>query len=329
MYRSTRGGFTLIELLTVIAIIAILAAMLFAGFSRVREMAKLRSVDNAFLQIRNLAAAYYSDNNTYPLPMGGVSQAHKSSYNKIISGALTPGNNYGKYWQTFQTRPYTVALGLHDSQDLTDPFSTFGWNTDLKNTNVSLLEYLPKGTRANPTAPPKFPTDLPPTGAAGNAELARLENLQEQRPYTYIAVNKRHAQISARYWTDNTDPYATNWDWLDTNLRTITLPPPAYDTFVIISQGPGGDTSGLLADTPFQNFGRDVGEVYYLAQLRAFFLATRDWNEDEIPDLSYQGRNARGENYEINNQFGTWNQLPPEALNRNGLGPYIFSYGWK
>ncbi|HOV34318.1 MAG TPA: type II secretion system protein, partial [Candidatus Hydrogenedens sp.] len=65
-------GFTLIELLTVIAIIAILAGFTFAVLPRVRERAKLRRMDNTFLQFRTAMTSYFTDYNSYPLGYGFV-----------------------------------------------------------------------------------------------------------------------------------------------------------------------------------------------------------------------------------------------------------------
>src|ERR1039458_9997329 len=61
-----RRGFTLIELLTVIAIIAILASILFQVFAKAREKAERTSCLSNFKQLGLAALAYATDyDNTY------------------------------------------------------------------------------------------------------------------------------------------------------------------------------------------------------------------------------------------------------------------------
>jgi len=65
-----RSGFTLIELLTVIAIIGILAAMLFPTFSRARESARRTSCASNMKQF-GIAFALYAGDNDGRYPMAG------------------------------------------------------------------------------------------------------------------------------------------------------------------------------------------------------------------------------------------------------------------
>ena len=66
--RSRYRGFTLIELLVVVAIIAILAAILFPVFARAREQARLSACTNNYRQYSIAWLTYLQDNDdTFPL----------------------------------------------------------------------------------------------------------------------------------------------------------------------------------------------------------------------------------------------------------------------
>src|SRR4051812_17971231 len=67
--RTTARGFTLIELLIVIAIIAIIAAILFPVFARARENARRASCQSNLKQI-GLAIMQYTQDNDERLPIG-------------------------------------------------------------------------------------------------------------------------------------------------------------------------------------------------------------------------------------------------------------------
>ena len=65
--RPRAGGFTLIELLIVIAIIAILAAILFPVFAQAREKARQTSCVSNLRQLGMAMMMYVQDNDdTYP-----------------------------------------------------------------------------------------------------------------------------------------------------------------------------------------------------------------------------------------------------------------------
>ncbi|MFA6666021.1 MAG: prepilin-type N-terminal cleavage/methylation domain-containing protein [Armatimonadota bacterium] len=65
---KTRSGFTLIELLVVMAIIAILASILFPSFSTAREKARQTMCMNNLRQIGMSAAMHSMDSGCYPNP---------------------------------------------------------------------------------------------------------------------------------------------------------------------------------------------------------------------------------------------------------------------
>lgn len=67
MHRARRAGFTLIELLIVIAIIAILAAILFPVFARAREKARQTSCQSNLKQVGSGLSMYVMDyDSLYP-----------------------------------------------------------------------------------------------------------------------------------------------------------------------------------------------------------------------------------------------------------------------
>ncbi|MCC5844794.1 MAG: prepilin-type N-terminal cleavage/methylation domain-containing protein [Verrucomicrobia bacterium] len=90
-----RSGFTLIEMLVVIAIIAILAGLLFPAINRALETAKR---NQASADVRSIAAAitmFYNDYGYLPVPFGeqGVQPGSGSGDFGIEQTQPFPGNN--------------------------------------------------------------------------------------------------------------------------------------------------------------------------------------------------------------------------------------------
>src|SRR3978361_1893742 len=75
---KTRFGFTLIELLVVIAIIAILSAILFPVFAKVREKARQTSCASNMKQM-GLATAQYNQDYDEHMPINGAANADNYS----------------------------------------------------------------------------------------------------------------------------------------------------------------------------------------------------------------------------------------------------------
>lgn len=155
---SPRRAFTLVEILIVIAIIALLAALLFPAFSRAREGARQTTCVTNLHQISIAVQQYFQDERRYPdslvdlLPEGAKFNDSPSNVNGVIaqntSGYLKNGSD--------------GLLCPDDDLDNAIPRSSYG----------SLSKIVPTYP-ATPTAPA---TDIPPltgTGATPDADVGR------------------------------------------------------------------------------------------------------------------------------------------------------------
>ena len=98
--NSTSKGFTLIELLVVVAIISLLAAILFPVFARARESARRASCLSNLKQIGLSMMMYVQDNNeTYPTAATSNIALDGSSYEGFWTVRIYP---YVKNGQIFQ-----------------------------------------------------------------------------------------------------------------------------------------------------------------------------------------------------------------------------------
>jgi prepilin-type N-terminal cleavage/methylation domain-containing protein len=92
-----RGGFTLIELLVVIAIIAILVAILFPVFARVREKGRQTSCTSNLSQIAKAFLMYANDHNQM-MP--------------VVAWAFRPVPPDAPLW-TAMVSPYVKDMGIY------------------------------------------------------------------------------------------------------------------------------------------------------------------------------------------------------------------------
>lgn len=306
-----RKGFTLIELLTVIAIIAILAGFTFAVLPRIRERAKLRRMDNTFLQLRTAMTSYFTEHNTYPPGYGFVMWDYRDY---PIGGA--PDN------VMYMLRPYTALLKVHGDRNYMDEFSE-GFDTN-RDGRIGLMEFLPMGVKNVATGVYTFPTELYRGNNNPEGELTRLMQA-DRRPFVYAPVNKKQFQKAKRFWIENGYFYAEAWDPTHPYLQDLRFPPAVYDAFVLISVGPGGSTAGVVPEPLGTEPPRDV---YHILALRTYFLATRDLNDNGQLDFHFESR-RRGEaelEYDVNvgnKVLHATNRLPkPDEA--NSWGPYIF-----
>lgn len=88
---ARRGGFSLVELLTVIAIIAILAAVIFPVMSKVKDTARMNQCMTNMQQIGTAMSMFKQDNRRYPMFIGGQFIPGKTQENaKDQPSALFP-----------------------------------------------------------------------------------------------------------------------------------------------------------------------------------------------------------------------------------------------
>lgn len=280
MNRVSRLGFTLIELLTVIAIIAILAGMTFTVFPRVRERAQITKAKNIMAQINTSLTNYFASHNSFPPTYG---------YIRKDVNLADPSLGDDK---KFYLEPYTVPLQIYDNLDMYDNFSE-SYDTD-RDQKLNLMEFMPVGdkgqfgvkwldVRYNGTVTPQV-----------QPEITRLQS-QDIRPLIYVPVNARQAALVRRYWIQSGDEYARNWDRTNPLLANLQFPPPTYDAFVLISVGPGGTTGGVAADLPTGVQASEANDIYHIAALRTYFLATRDLNLNNVLDFEFEARSGQGE----------------------------------
>jgi prepilin-type N-terminal cleavage/methylation domain-containing protein len=90
---SNKSGFTLIEMLTVVAIIAILAGLLFPAISAARRKAQVAQAQTEIKSIESALKTYYTEYGRWPIGNGG---GDDFSYGKFETGGQYTGccDNY-------------------------------------------------------------------------------------------------------------------------------------------------------------------------------------------------------------------------------------------
>jgi prepilin-type N-terminal cleavage/methylation domain-containing protein len=317
-----RAGFTLIELLTVIAIIAILAGMSAVAVPKYLEKAHTtQSVANIENVAKALAAKAAETGNTggYPPAYGFVLPEYRDlDVATLLAAPVPPVESY------FVTTPYTAAVGIHGVENMYEipNWSLTGFDSD-GNGQLGLLEFAPIGEKNIAGNTYSFSTEvyagpngeLPagfadPTTLGGLSELSLQSDRDNARPFVYVPFNKRQLAAVRRYWLDPgvNEPLGENIDPGHSLLSgRLFFPPPQYDGFVLIGAGPDGTTGGVVADPPV---GFEPAYAYHYAALRTAFLATRDLNDDKLPDFDFQARKSLNEVI----------MLPNDT---NGQGPII------
>jgi prepilin-type N-terminal cleavage/methylation domain-containing protein len=125
MTPRRRAGFTLIELLTVIAIIGILAGMLFPAISGIRKRARQASATTAFTQWAGAITRYKQVYGYYPNIGGGTPDATKDTLHQLE----TPTVNLAFVKALSGRLPTGTALSVTDRKLLNrsaEEFCSFG-----------------------------------------------------------------------------------------------------------------------------------------------------------------------------------------------------------
>ncbi|HOH32634.1 MAG TPA: type II secretion system protein [Candidatus Hydrogenedentes bacterium] len=308
MYTGRGWGFTLIELLVVIAIIGILAGFLAVGLPRALELAKIRDVETDFNGIRNALSVYSAQHGSYPPAYG-----YYTGYNNDANAPL--------YYLT----PYMARIGELTNEDLFDRFST----TDDANQNgvVDRLEFTPVGIEIGPGRF-QFIDDATVPYNGG------LAPSNQSAPYIYLPVNKRQAtQYATWFWKKWKASGMVKYmygidDGADNPISAynMTFPPTQYDDYVLISVGPWGQTGGIADNAPPA---ATPALQYHMDVMRAYFLATRDANENKQRDFDFRTRKlgegkrdayAQDGLYHLPNEFAEWQST---GFTGSGLGPMI------
>ena len=316
-------GFTLIELLTVIAIISILAGMITVGLGRMREKARITRAYSEMSGIRTELVAYFTKHReTFP-----------PAYGYLLVSVPEDENENLPDDQQYCLRPYMAFIGQFRAEGLYDEFSV-SHDTN-KNGIIDLLEYSPLGNKTGADRY-EFPTTIydtprPPTGG----------ELNEKRPYVYIPVNRDQAKKVAKYYyrvafTDNRAEEAMNarvWDPDAPELQSLRFPPVRYDAFVLIGVGPVENTWGVVPGPAQGEPGDSDPEIYHIRALRAYYLATRDANENMKPDFDFKSRrgadneDGKPTSYEAKGLPGDLCLLPGQQPGEGPApGPTIYVY---
>ncbi len=103
--RRLRGerGFTLIELLSVVATIAILAAILIPNFLRARAQSQFSATKGNMKNTTTALESYFVDNSTYPAALAALSPA----YIRAVPNDACAGAGVAFQYTVTGTAPYT------------------------------------------------------------------------------------------------------------------------------------------------------------------------------------------------------------------------------
>ncbi len=180
--NCTRRGFTLIELLTVIAIIAVLAALLFPVFNRVRKQAGMTTCMDNLRQIGQSVKLYYEDNQRYPAALYGFVEQYNASINQnqfyTGSGQFVPEGQTKLYRPLYASQRYLKDVGAFQCPH----------NPNNDPTKITGAVYPPSAGAALANQPVVF-TQLMAhnAGSTSNGNIVMPSSLVGQPAYYYLA----------------------------------------------------------------------------------------------------------------------------------------------
>ena len=141
-----KGGFTLTEVIVVVAIIALMAAVIFASYGRIKE----RSTAVVWAQQLGEVETALKTYRQYGLPNGWPTlQSSQGDISSIISGSNTNFPNFDQYFTGQTNLPSSVSFGyaydgstFYTCNTSVGNFESSGVNIRIENASQSVLEIM-------------------------------------------------------------------------------------------------------------------------------------------------------------------------------------------